>query len=91
MVFTQNASGEKHAKALMGPIPPPEYTGSEGSVAPNHGFPRFANASFDAAYPFAVVNLDDEAMPVSAKAKVFNPFIPGDAHQQWYSGCGYPL
>ena len=26
-----------------------------------------------------IVNLEDEAMPVSAKAKVFNPFIPGDA------------
>src|SRR4029077_14433378 len=48
-------------------------------TAPNHGLPRFAKASFDAAYPFGVVNLDDEAMPVSAKAKVFNPFIPGDA------------
>ena len=79
MVFTENASGEKHAKALMGPIPPPEYTGSEGSTAPNHGLPRFANASFDAGYPFGVVNLDDDAMPVSAKAKTFNPFIPGDA------------
>jgi non-lysosomal glucosylceramidase len=79
MVFTQNASGEKHAKALMGPIPPPEYTGSEGSNAPNHGLPRFARASFDAGYPFAIVNLEDEAMPISARAKVFNPFIPGDA------------
>ena len=79
MIFTQNASGEKHAKVLMGPIPPREYTGSEGSTAPNHGLPRFAKASFDAAYPFGVVTLDDEAMPVSAKAKVFNPFIPGDA------------
>ena len=79
MVFTQNASGEKHAKALMGPIPPPEYTGSEGSNAPNHGLPRFAKASFDAGYPFGIVNLEDETMPISARAKVFNPFIPGDA------------
>ena len=36
-------------------------------------------ASFDAAYPFATVNLEDHELPVSAKAKVFNPFIPGDA------------
>jgi uncharacterized protein (DUF608 family) len=79
MVFTQDASGEKHAKALMGPIPPPEYTGSEGSNAPNHGLPRFAKASFDAAYPFGIVRLDDDAMPISAKVKVFNPFVPGDA------------
>jgi non-lysosomal glucosylceramidase len=79
MIFTQSASGEKHAKALMGPIPPQEYTGSEGSNAPNHGLPRFAKASFDAGYPFGIVNLEDDGMPVSAKAKVFNPFIPGDA------------
>jgi uncharacterized protein (DUF608 family) len=79
MVFTENAFGEKHAKALMGPIPPPEYIGSEGSNAPNHGLPRFTKASFDAGYPFGIVNLDDDAMPVSARAKVFNPFIPGDA------------
>jgi non-lysosomal glucosylceramidase len=79
MIFTENASGEKHAKALMGPIPQPEYPGSEGSTAPNHGLPRFAKASFDAGYPFGIVNLDDDAMPVSAKAKTFNPFIPGDA------------
>ena len=79
MIFTQNPNGEKHAKTLMGPIPPTEYTGSEGSVAPNHGLPRFASADFDAGYPFAMVNLEDNGMPVSAKLKVFNPFIPGDA------------
>src|SRR4030095_6220972 len=78
MVFAENESGEKHSKVLMGPIPPTEYTGSEGSVAPNHGLPRFASATFDAAYPFATVNLEDNAMPISAKLKVFNPYIPGD-------------
>ena len=78
MVFTQTESGEKHAKALIGPISPTDYTGSEGSVAPNHGLPRFASAKFDAAYPFAIVKLEDNEMPISAKAKVFNPYIPGD-------------
>jgi non-lysosomal glucosylceramidase len=79
MVYTEDASGKKVSRALVGPIPPYEYAGSEGSTAPNHGFPRFASASFDAAYPFAVVNLEDAEMPVSAKVKVFNPFIPADA------------
>ena len=78
MVFTETSAGEKRAKALMGPIPPPEYAGQQGSEAPNHGLPRFEHASFDAAYPFAIVNLEDDEMPVSAKAKTFNPFIPGD-------------
>ena len=79
VVFTESARGEKKTKTLMGPIPSDEYIGSEGSRAPNHGLPRFSRASFDAAYPFGIVNLEDNTMPVSAKAKVFNPFIPGDA------------
>jgi len=79
MVFTQTPSGEKKIKTLMGPIPLSEYAGTEGSRSPNHGLPRFSKASFDAAYPLGVVNLSDEDMPVSAKVKVFNPFIPGEA------------
>ena len=79
MVFTKNSEGEKKTKTLMGPIPLEDYAGSEGSRTPNHGLPRFTSASFDAAYPFATVNLQDDNMPVSVKAKVFNPFIPGNA------------
>lgn len=78
MVFTQNTNGGKKTRTLMGPVPLPDYAGSEGSRTPNHGLPRFSTSTFDAAYPFAVVNLDDNDMPVSAKAKVFNPYIPGD-------------
>lgn len=78
MVYTDN-NGQKKTKTLMGPIPPSEFAGSEGSRTPNHGLPRFASSSFDAAYPFGIVNLEDSEMPVSAKLKVFNPFIPGDA------------
>jgi uncharacterized protein (DUF608 family) len=79
MIFTQRPNGEKKTKTLMGPIPLADYAGSEGSRTPNHGLPRFSTCSFDAAYPFGVVNLDDNDMPVSAKARVFNPLVPGDA------------
>jgi len=79
MIYTKDAAGHKRSKALMGPIPAAEYIGSEGSNAPNHGMPRFRHASFDAAYPFATVNLQDDEMPVSVKVKTFNPFVPGDA------------
>jgi non-lysosomal glucosylceramidase len=79
LIFTKDHSGKRLAKALMGPIPASQYAGDQGSVAPNHGLPRFASASFDAAYPFAVVNLEDGEMPVSVRAKTFNPYIPGDA------------
>lgn len=79
MIFTQNEKGEKKIKTLTGPVAASSYAGPSGSEALNHGFPAFSKAGFDAAYPFATVNLEDDDMPVSAKAKVFNPFIPGDA------------
>ncbi|RYU92125.1 hypothetical protein EWM62_01395 [Mucilaginibacter terrigena] len=79
LIFTQDAKGVKRSKALLGPIPPNEYAGSEGSNTPSHGLPRFSTSSFDAAYPFATVNLQDNDMPVIVKLKTFNPFIPGDA------------
>jgi non-lysosomal glucosylceramidase len=79
LVFTQDPSGKKCTKELTGPVPSFQYQGQQGSEAPNNGFPRFQEASFDAAYPFAIVNLEDSSMPVSAKVKVFNPFIPCDA------------
>ncbi len=69
MIFTKDALGNKHSKALMGPIPVADYIGSQGSNAPSHGMPRFRNASFDAAYPFATVNLRDDEMPVTVKVK----------------------
>ncbi|HMJ70087.1 MAG TPA: GH116 family glycosyl-hydrolase [Cyclobacteriaceae bacterium] len=79
MVYTSDASGRKISKALMGPIAVSDYPGAEGSIAPNHGLPRFATATFDAAYPFGTVNLEDDDVPVSAKVKVFNPLVPVDA------------
>lgn len=66
------------AKALIGPFHPSEYQHYEGRPVNHHGLPRFSNASFDAAYPFGIVNLSDDLLPVSVKIKAFNPFIPGD-------------
>jgi uncharacterized protein (DUF608 family) len=79
MIFVQDRTGKKFGKVLSGPVSRSEYEGMQGSTTPNHGMPRFAAASFDAAYPFAVVHLEDSHMPVSVQARVFNPFIPGDA------------
>jgi non-lysosomal glucosylceramidase len=79
LIFTEDPLGKKQVKELTGPVPQYLYQGQQGSEAPNNGFPRFEQASFDAAYPFGIVNLEDSAMPVSAKVKVFNPFIPCDA------------
>jgi uncharacterized protein (DUF608 family) len=66
-------------KALIGPVHPSEYQHYEGRPVNQHGFPRFANASFDASYPVGMVNLSDETMPLKVKIIGFNPLIPGNA------------
>lgn len=71
---------KKHTKGLMGPLMDFEYEHMEGRPVDHHGIPRFEKASFDAAYPFGIVNLTDAGLPVDVKMKVFNPLIPGDAN-----------
>ena len=71
---------KKQTSALLGPVPIADYESKEGRKPDNHGLPRFRNCSFDAAYPFGIVNLSDPRMPVDVKIKGFNPLIPGDAN-----------
>jgi len=72
--------GEKsYTKGLMGPLFDYEYEHMEGRPVDHHGIPRFEKATFDAAYPFGIVNLSDSSMPIEVKLKTFNPLIPGDA------------
>ncbi len=68
----------KDVRLLEGPVPFYMYEGSSGAIVPNHGFPRFSEASFEAAYPFGQVNLSTPQLPVTVKMKAFNPLIPGD-------------
>jgi non-lysosomal glucosylceramidase len=73
-------TGEKsYTKGLMGPLLDYEYEHMEGRPVDHHGVPRFEKATFDAAYPFGVVNLSDSNLPVDVKIEAFNPLIPGDA------------
>jgi len=78
-IYVKSQNSPVIAKALMGPLYPSEQMQAEGRPANNHGFPRFADASFDAAYPFGMVNLSDKTMPVSVLIVGFNPLVPGDA------------
>lgn len=62
---------------LEGPLYTHEFLRDGGGEAVNHhGFPRFSEASFDAAYPFGQVNLSDKRLPVKVRIKGFNPLIP---------------
>lgn len=78
-IWVEPEGGKSVTRALIGPVHPTEYIHYEGRPANQHGFPRFANASFDAAYPAGMVRLSDDSMPVSVRIIGFNPLIPGDA------------
>ncbi len=79
--------GENPTTTLLeGPLYSQEYLHYEGRPVNHHGFPRFAAASFDAAYPFGQVTLSDPTLPVRVRIKGFNPFVPADA-----DASGWPV
>jgi uncharacterized protein (DUF608 family) len=78
-IRTQAASGAVKAKALTGPVELFHYEGGSGvKDATNPGLPTFRSASFDAAYPFGIVNLSDPGLPVKVRIKGWNPLVPTD-------------
>ncbi len=78
-VFVKPEGEPAITRALIGPLHPSEYSHYEGRPVNQHGFPRFAEASFDASYPVGMVNLSDKTMPVKVKITGFNPLVPGVA------------
>ncbi len=66
-IYTKKKNENSKTKALLGPINPSDYQHYEGRSVNHHGFPRFRNASFQATYPFGIVNLSDKTMPVEVK------------------------
>lgn len=78
-IYARSENGEATTTLLAGPLYPEEYLHYEGRPVNHHGLPRFAEATFDAAYPFGMVNLSDPGLPLKVTVKGFNPFIPGDA------------
>ncbi len=77
-LYAKPEVGKSVSKALEGQIPPEDYEGSFGVKDLNHGFPRFRNASFAAAYPFGQVLLSDNDVPLDVRIEAFNPLIPGE-------------
>lgn len=79
-IYVKPQNKNAMTKALIGPLDVSEYQHYEGRPVNHHGLPRFSSANFDAAYPFGVVNLSDDVLPIKVKIKGFNPLIPGDAN-----------
>ncbi len=78
-IYLKEENKEGQALLLEGPVPNRFDEGYYGSTAPNHGLPRFGNATFQTAYPFGQVLLSDKNLPVQVTVGAFNPLIPGDA------------
>jgi non-lysosomal glucosylceramidase len=73
------ANGRIAVRALQGPVDEHVYSGAFGvKDATNPALPCFRNCSFDASYPFGIVNLADPDMPVKVRIMAFNPLVPTD-------------
>ena len=74
---------ENTAKILEGSVPDWKTFGGprtgNGLGGTSYGFPRFREVSFRARFPFGIVTLSDEDMPLDVEITGWSPFIPGIA------------
>jgi len=70
------------ARVIEGPIPEWKYFGKPGTgnggTGTTYGLPRFRNAQFLARFPFGMVSLRDEAVPLDVEITGWSPFTPAD-------------
>ena len=73
---------KKLARVLEGPVPNHKIFGKpnagNGSGDTTYGYPRFKSASFSTRFPFGLIQLEDEEMPIKASIKGWSPFVPND-------------
>jgi uncharacterized protein (DUF608 family) len=73
---------EGASKVLEGPVPKWKYFGEKGSgngsKGATYGLPRFSQASFKTHFPFGIINLEDEDVPLQVEITGWSPFIPLD-------------
>jgi uncharacterized protein (DUF608 family) len=74
---------ENGTKVLEGMVPDWKKFGqpnsANGSSGTSYGFPRFMNARFTARFPFAIIELQDDDIPLEVSLTGWSPFIPTDA------------
>lgn len=70
------------AYVVEGPVPPWKLFGrpgtGNGAKDSSFGLPRFREARFRARFPFGIVTLRDEDMPLSVQLTGWSPFEPND-------------
>ncbi len=71
------------ARVLEGPVPSRKIFGPPGSgmgfPGATYGLPRFAEAAFEARFPFGKVTLSDPDLPLEVELTGWSPFEPGNA------------
>jgi len=76
-------SQKNGTKVLEGQVPDWKKFGqpdsANGSGGTTFGFPRFQNTRFIARFPFALIELHDDDIPLEIKLTGWSPFIPTDA------------
>lgn len=77
-IYIKEENKKGQAILLEGPPSILDYEGDMGARGTNHGLPRFEKATFQTAYPFGQVKLEDKSLPVKATVGAFNPLIPGN-------------
>jgi uncharacterized protein (DUF608 family) len=70
-------------KVLEGQVPEWKKFGqpdsANGSGGASYGFPRFQNSKFNARFPFAMIEMKDDDIPLEIQLTGWSPFIPTDA------------
>ena len=74
---------ENGTKVLEGQVPDWKKFGqpnsANGSPGASYGFPRFQNTKFNARFPFALIEMQDDDIPLEVHLTGWSPFIPTDA------------
>ena len=74
---------ENGTKVLEGMVPDWKKFGqpnsANGSPGTSYGFPRFMNTKFTARFPFAIIELQDDDVPIEVSLTGWSPFVPTDA------------
>jgi uncharacterized protein (DUF608 family) len=74
---------ENGTKVLEGQVPDWKKFGqpnsANGSPGTSYGFPRFEKTKFTARFPFAMIELQDDDIPLEVELTGWSPFIPTDA------------
>jgi uncharacterized protein (DUF608 family) len=80
------------ARVLEGRVPAMkafDFPGAgNGGGGKTYGFPRFAQASFKARFPFGILALKDTAIPLKVELTGWSPFIPNDPDNSGLPACG---